>query len=145
MILFAFLCLTFEASAQFGKYTFMRRGQVSTYDSSVNIDLREYRKIRQKITLADSLIFDLNKERAEHESLIKEIIAKMAAKDEIIARHYETILAKETTIGQLQKVAEDCTTLARKLQIFPNPIADAGAKVGGGILIGLVVGILLTR
>lgn len=144
LILFTFLCLTFESSGQFNNYTRMRRGDVSRYDSSVNIDIREYRLIRHKLTLSDSLINALNTERHNNESLTKSFLAQISTKDETISRQAATIDEKNITIAGLASTTDDAVHVVR-LQIFKNPTADALTKTVGGIAIGLILDFLFTR
>jgi len=138
-----FLCLISEASAQFNQYTFMRRGQVSAYDSSVNIQIQEYRKIRQKLTLVDTLLQELAIERFQNSQLVKEQMSRLATEEEIAARHYATVAEKDATIYELRKVNTEAIGLAKKLQIFPNPVLDFTSKVGGGVLIGLIISLIV--
>jgi hypothetical protein len=62
--------------------------------------------------------------------------------EEVVKAKDGTIARQDTTIVELRKVSEDAIGLSKKLQISPVPIVDATAKVGGGILIGLLLSLI---
>jgi hypothetical protein len=142
---FAFLCLISEAQAQFNQYTLMRRGQVSAYDSSVNIEIGEYRKIRAKVLTADSVYNAFMGERYLNASALKSYIGQIFTKDEIIRRHEDTILAKDATIAGLKTTNEESLKLLKSFRLSPVPAIDTGLKVGGGIVIGIIIRSLIKK
>lgn len=142
---FAFLCLISEARGQFNQYTLMRRGQVSAYESSVNIEIGEYRKIRAKVLTADSIYGSLMTERFLATQAEKTYVQRLGTQDIIIRRHEETILAKDSTIAELKAVNNESITLLKSFQISPVPVIDTGIKIGGGILIGILIRSLIKK
>lgn len=128
-----FLCLTFEGLAQ---YNLMRRGQVSAYDSSVNIEISEYRKIREKIFAADSLVQSLGMEVKANGQLNNMLLER----DHTIARMQEQykadITAQEKTISDLRRLFDNLAATSKKLRIFKDPTADTVSKVLLGMLAG---------
>lgn len=126
------LCLTFEVSAQ---YNLLRRGEPSTYDSAVNIEISEYRKIRRKVLTADSLVAQLNQEIEIRQGQGRAFASKVNIMQNIIDRQTETIKSKDETIRQLSQSFDNLAHATKKIQIFKNPLADVGAK----ILIGAVI------
>lgn len=142
---FAFLCLISEGRAQFNQYTLMKRGQVSAYDSSVNIEIGEYRKIRAKVLTADSVYNSFMSERYQNLYALKSYIGQGFIKDEIIRRHEDTILAKDATIAGLKSTNEESLKLLKSFRLSPVPAIDTGLKIGGGIVIGVIVGVLIKK
>jgi hypothetical protein len=139
LIICALLCLSFEAAAQ---YKLTRRGEPSPYDSSVNIEISEYRLIRNKVLTYDTLRRRIQIERLNFEVLEVEFRTKAAIMEEVVKAKDGTIARQDTTIADLRKVSEDAIGVAKKLQVSPIPIVDATAKVGGGILIGLLISLI---
>lgn len=124
----------------------MKRGDVSTFDESVNVDISEYRKIKKKLTLVDSLIISLAIERYQGEQAIKANLFKADQLNEIISRQEDTIRAKDITIQALSGTTDQATRIGRKLlRISPNPWIDTPIKVGAGVVIGLIVHALISR
>jgi len=76
--LFLFLCLSFDLAAQQPGifYALLLKGMPAPYDTTVAIHVREYRRIRNKILIADSLVGARNFELARAYTLI---IAKDSA------------------------------------------------------------------
>lgn len=123
----------------------MKRGQVSAYDSSVNIEIGEYRKIRAKVLTADSVYNSFMSERYQNLSALKSYISQVYIKDEIIRRHEDTILAKDATIAGLKSTNEESLKLLKSFRLSPVPAIDTGLKIGGGIVIGVIVGVLIKK
>ena len=138
LMIFALASLSFEGSAQ---YMRMTRGDVSRYDSSVNIELSEYRRIRQKVTLADSLAANINLLISQSNDLRTEFNDKEKTLLSIVKANGETIDRKDETIKGLSSKFDDLESTAKKFRIFNNPIADIGAK----ILVGAALGILIIK
>jgi hypothetical protein len=128
-----FLCLSFELAAQ---YQFLRKGSPSLYDSSVNVDIREYRKIRLKVTLADSLINALHSEINISLRTIVEQDKKNSALSELIIRHEATISAKDRSIQALNDQFTELYKISSKRKKFYQ---TAGFKYGSGGLGVLIV------
>lgn len=137
------LCPISEASAQFNSYTLMRRGEVSLYDSSVNIEISEYRSIRRKVLTYDTLRQRMQSERIAFDAFVRETQVRNAMTDDVIKAKSETIAAKDVTISELRDVITGYQKATKKLQISPIPILDATAKVGGGIIIGVITGLII--
>jgi hypothetical protein len=123
----------------------MRRGQVSAYDSSVNIEIGEYRKIRAKVLTADSVYNAFMGERYGYLSEIKSYIMLGFTKDEIIARHEATILSKDSTITDLKAINKESLILLKSFRLSPVPAIDTGLKIGGGIVIGIIIRSLIKK
>jgi hypothetical protein len=130
------LAQTSDPSAPLSAYTLTFRGARSPYDTSVNISITEYRKIRQKVTLADSLIAALHVE-------INKGLALSIAQEErsgilvsLVDRHERTIAAKDKTIADLSKQFDDldATITAPKKWYRTN-----GFKYGAGATGVLVI------
>lgn len=108
--LLVFLCLSFEALAQgssrapatpIAAYTLTFRGDVSRYDTSVNIVITEYRNLRRKMTLADSLVDALHTETGLALATIVEQGNKINTLVDLVDRHERTIAAKDSTVAAL--------------------------------------------
>jgi hypothetical protein len=117
----------------------MRRGDVSTYDSSVNIEIKEYRKIRRKVLSSDSLIIAMSLHVAYTDTLIKRFEDKISTLAATAVRHEATIADKNQTIKKLSADFDNLATLSKKLRIFKNPISDGAVKFVGGVLVGLLI------
>jgi hypothetical protein len=133
------LCLTFEVRAQYNNYALTLRGEVSKFDSAVLVEVNEFRKIRRKLLTYDTLARNFYVERLKFNAVQMEMQVRVAMSEDIIKAKNETIARQDTTIVELRRVSEDAIKLSKKLQISPIPIIDASAKVGAGILIGLII------
>ena len=133
------LCLTFEVRAQYNNYSLTLKGQASRYDSAVLVEVNEFRRIRRKLLTYDTLARNFYVERLKFDAISREMEVRIAMSADIIKAKDETIARQDTTIVELRHVSEDAIKLSKKLQVSPVPIIDASAKVGAGILIGLLL------
>jgi hypothetical protein len=139
LILFLFLCLSSDALAQ---YTFLRKGQTSSYDSSVNIEVKEYRKIRAKILTADTLVTALNDE-------IKKSYVISSRKDTVISSQILIIESNARVIEVKTKTISDLSDNFNKLfqannkkkKFYERP----GFLFGSGGVAGIIIKTLLAK
>lgn len=143
LILFASICLIISAQAQ-SPYKFLLKGDRSPYDSGVVIELREYRQIRAKVTLADSLIAALRAEAIQSMAIIQKQEESIVLQTSIIDRQSQALTAKDTTIQNLSRAFDELhkeTTrpknfLDRFLNFFGDrPLLTLAVGAVGGYLI----------
>lgn len=144
IIALLFLCLTSEAAAQFNAYTLMRRGQVSQYDTSVNIHITEYRLVRKKAIAADTLIRSYFHEISLLNSTLASMDAKQTTLVAIVDRQQAYMEEKQVTINGLNKTAEACEQSLSKSTRRGN-IKAAAIGVGSFILGAVFRGYLTSR
>lgn len=145
LTLFAFSCLLSEVRGQFNQYTLMRRGDVSKYDTSVNIHIDEYRLIRRKVLTADTLSRRITAERISHDILDQSLTDQARTLRSINARQAATIIKKDADLDAMAAVAQDCTASARKFRIAKAPWLDTMSKTLIGIGIGVVLKSLISN
>jgi uncharacterized coiled-coil protein SlyX len=109
IIALAFLCLSFSALAQYQKAA---KGEPVPFDTAVIVELGEYRKIRSKVLLADSLVQSLSfslslslQAIAQQDSTISAQAFTIAAQEKTIARKDEVIQQVSTRFDELNKLA----------------------------------------
>jgi hypothetical protein len=102
LILLTSICPTFELGAQtLSPYTFSLKGRPSPYDSAVIIQIAEYRKIRIKVTTADSLVDALSTEINQLLTLVDKQDQANRILVDLTSRQEATISRKEETIEDL--------------------------------------------
>lgn len=131
-----FLCLSISAAAQ---YNPLSRGQKSIFAESIEIEIEEYRRIRRKVYIADTLRLRLAQERAKLFEVARERDAKDSINAVLTERHFQTIASKDKTIIGLKNELDKAVKVSKKIRIFPDPLADTATKVGGGIILGIVI------
>jgi hypothetical protein len=131
LILLLLTCPIFS----WAQYNQMRRGEVSMFEESVNIEISEYRKIRRKVLTADSLRQSWESERLKLEEIIQATIQRDSISNEITLLQAKTIDRKDSVIQSLSRDFEDLAKVQKKFIIFKNPIADTLAKVAIGVLL----------
>jgi hypothetical protein len=137
LILCLLICPSFELAAQtISPYTFSLKGRPSPYDSAVTIQIAEYRKIRIKITTADSLVDALSSEINQLLTLVDKQDQANRILLDLTSRQEKTIARKDETIqdlsGQFDKLYE--TTVSKKKFYQTN-----GFKYGAGGTLALVL------
>jgi len=142
--LFACLCLSFEISAQtvIEKpkpgifYALLLKGMPAPFDTTVAIHVTEYRKIRTKVILADSLVNAKDRELAQAYKVIEEKSAAQVITLEILATSSRANERLTKTNAQLNNDYDELyleTTRPKKLIEKPWFLITVGA-VGGAIL-----------
>jgi hypothetical protein len=127
------VCLTFEVSAQYSLMT--RRQVLNEFDSAVTIEISEYRKIRKKVTTADSLIIALKAEVTKNAQLVYLNNTQAEGLKYLVQRHEDTIASKDKTIAELNSAFDELAALSKKFRIFRDPLPDTITKIflGGAV------------
>lgn len=138
IILFALLCLSFEASSQYDRYAKLIRGEKSPLDTAVAIQIAEYRAIRFKVSIADSLIRSMRDEIEQLNLLSREkdtvniIQSKMLVLDQaIIDEHSKTISDLSKSIDVFAKNADTKSPWYTDWKIVLPGGAFIGALIDG--------------
>lgn len=147
--LFAFLCLSFEIAAQDTVdssepinnpigifYSLLLKGMPAPYDTTVAVRVDEYRRVRNKIFLADSLVDAKDDELARAYDLIQEKDSAQAVTLEIAAANARANERLTQTNAQLNRDYDELyleTSKPKPLIQRPWFLIAAGA-VGGALL-----------
>lgn len=139
IILFVLICLSFDACAQYRK---VLKAESSPYDTAVLIQIQEYRKIRIKVTFADSLINSLNMELSKSRLIVQQKDSSQSILIEIQKASAVTISRQAETIQSVSKSFDDLN----KLVSAPTPwIKKPWVIFSGGAIVGIILKSLLSK
>jgi hypothetical protein len=136
LTLYALLCLSFNSAAQ---YTQLKKGEASPYDLGVVIELSEYRRVRTKVSLSDSLISSLRVEISKAYLLIGKQDSASFLEREIISS------LTRTTEGQRETIASVSADFDEMNHKFESYRRRTNRKIIFFSTTGAIVGVILVE
>lgn len=149
--LFAFLCLSFEVSAQAEKplgvapspeskpgifYALLLKGMPAPFDTTVAIHVQEYRRIRTKLILGDSLQAAKDYELARAYNLIQEKDSAQSVTLAIVATLTESNERLAKTNAKLNDDYDELYLVANKKEPL---LKKPWFWFAGGALVGIIL------
>jgi hypothetical protein len=129
------ICQSSEA-----QYQRMRKGDVSIYGESVNIELSTYRAIRTRTAAADTLIESQEQENKKQAAVIDEQAKTISLQAHIINRQDTTILRKDQVIQDLNKNFTTVTdAVTDKKNWLEKILSSPWTYFTGGVLSGIAI------